>query len=75
MKTAVEWLVEELEDNGINLDLASELIEQAKGMEESVTKTAYEVGIARGMSYDEEIYHKNNWWSSEQYYNETFKSE
>ena len=75
MKTAVEWLIEELEDNGINLDLASELIEQAKGMEESVTKTAYEVGIARGMSYDEEIYHKNNWWSSEQYYNETFKSE
>ena len=75
MKTAVEWLVEELEDNGINLDLASELIEQAKGMEESVTKTAYEVGIARGLSYDEEIYHKNNWWSSEQYYNETFKAE
>ena len=75
MKTAVEWFAEELEDNGINLDLASELIEQAKGMEESVTKTAYEVGIARGMSYDEEIYHKNNWWSSEQYYNETFKSE
>ena len=31
--TAVEWLVEELEDNGINLDLASEIIEQAKEME------------------------------------------
>jgi len=31
--TAVEWLVEELEDNGINLDLASEIIEQAKEIE------------------------------------------
>jgi hypothetical protein len=34
-QTAVEWLVEELEDNGINLDLAFELIEQAKEMEEN----------------------------------------
>jgi hypothetical protein len=33
MKTAVEWLVEELEDNSINLDLAFELIEQAKEMD------------------------------------------
>jgi hypothetical protein len=86
MKTAVEWynskvieLMTQREQGNIDvlefrnqLDL---LLEQAKGMEESVTKTAYEVGIARGMSYDEEIYHKNNWWSSEQYYNETFKSE
>ena len=70
MKTAVEWLVEQL-----NLHEYEDVIKQAKEMEESVTKTAYEVGIARGMSYDEEIYHKNNWWSSEQYYNETFKSE
>ncbi len=72
MKTAVEYLVEELLSGK---PLMPSLIEQAKDMEESATKTAYEVGIARGMSYDEEIYHKNNWWSSEQYYNETFKSE
>jgi hypothetical protein len=32
-ETAVEWLVETLEDNGINLDLASEIIKQAKEME------------------------------------------
>jgi hypothetical protein len=70
--TAVEWLVQQLR-NGKEFN--DELIQQAKEMEESVTKTAYEVGIARGMSYDEEIYHKNNWCSSEQYYNETFKSE
>jgi hypothetical protein len=86
MKTAVEFMASELLylDNEYNMKLINkneyqakrkEIIEQAKGMEESVTKTAYEVGIARGMSYDEEIYHKNNWWSSEQYYNETFKSE
>ena len=86
MKTAVEFMASELLylDNEYDMKLINkneyqakrkEIIEQAKGMEESVTKTAYEVGIARGMSYDEEIYHKNNWWSSEQYYNETFKSE
>ena len=80
MKTAVEFIASELLylDNEYDMKLINkneyqakrkEIIEQAKGMEESVTKTAYEVGIARGMSYDEEIYHKNNWWSSEQYYN------
>jgi hypothetical protein len=75
MKTAVEWLVQQLSKEWQLEDRDLHLIQQAKEMEESVTKTAYEVGIARGMSYDEEIYHKNNWWSSEQYYNETFKSE
>jgi len=76
MKTAVEWLVEQLKEyKHLSYNEQSWIFEQAKDMEESVTKTAYEVGIARGMSYDEEIYHKNNWWSSEQYYNETFKSE
>jgi hypothetical protein len=85
-KTAVEWMANELLylDNEYDMKFIDkneyqirrkQIIEQAKEMEESVTKTAYEVGIARGMSYDEEIYHKNNWWSSEQYYNETFKSE
>jgi hypothetical protein len=74
MKTAVEYLVEQLMPKALTAEQYYH-IEKAKEMEESVTKTAYEVGIARGMSYDEEIYHKNNWWSSEQYYNETFKSE
>ena len=73
MKTAVEWLVEQIYYTDVKI--TRKLLKQAKEMEESVTKTAYEVGIARGMSYDEEIYHKNNWWSSEQYYKETFKSE
>jgi len=73
MKTPVEKLIEKMSLEDV-CKYSNELAE-AKEMEKSVTKTAYEVGIARGMSYDEEIYHKNNWWSSEQYYNETFKSE
>ena len=33
-QTAVEWLVEQLEDNGVkHLDFAQDLIEQAKAME------------------------------------------
>jgi hypothetical protein len=67
MKTAVEWLVEELEDNGINLDLAFELIEQAKEMEKqqiinAASDHCYPTGeLAR--------------IDAEEYYNETFKSE
>jgi hypothetical protein len=72
-QTAVEWLYDEIKH--IIPDDFLVKFQQAKDMEESVTKTAYEVGITRGMSYDEEIYHKNNWWSSEEYYKETFKSE
>jgi hypothetical protein len=49
-------------------------LKKAKKMEKEQIINAYEVGITRGMSYDEDIYHKKNWSSSEQYYNETFKS-
>jgi len=65
MKTAVEWLVEELEDNSINLDLAFELIEQAKEMEKEQIKEAWFDGVT-------------NWDSEkevEDYLNKTFKSE
>ena len=57
-------------DNILNR-IDTELLE----MEKEQICNAYEVGITRGMSYDEDIYHKKNWSSSEQYYNETFKSE
>ncbi len=40
-QTAVEWLVEVLEDNSINLDLAYEIIEQAKEMENKHLKQAF----------------------------------
>jgi len=89
MKTAVELFIEQLEAQGESWENVSigriqisikvedylKLIEQAKEMEKERIKNAYEVGIARGMSYDEEIYHEKNWNSSEQYYNETFKLE
>jgi len=62
MKTAVEWLIEELEDNSINLDLAFELIEQAKEMEkQQIINANWEA------SEDTD--------RAEQYYNETFKSD
>jgi hypothetical protein len=59
--TAVEWLINELKDNGIEyLDLAYEIIEQAKEMEKQQIIDA-----------------KDSWFEDdrdgEQYYNETFK--
>lgn len=63
-KTAVEWLIEELNDNGFRyLDLATDIIEQAKEMEKE------QIIEAHGSKQ----YHKSI--SGEQYYNETFKNE
>ena len=39
-QTAVDFLVETLEDNGISLDLASKIIEEAKKMEKQQMKDA-----------------------------------
>jgi hypothetical protein len=64
MKTAVEWFIEELEDNSINLDLAFELIEQAKEMEKEQIMQAFANGKING---------DKNW--AHRYYKETFKSE
>jgi hypothetical protein len=70
MKTAVEWLIEELEDNGINLDLASELIEQAKEIEkEQIMNARFTAPIIKFTGI--KAYLKE----AEQYYKETFKSE
>ena len=76
--TAVEWFAEELyqkvemKGDGKVFD---ELLDQAKEMEKERIIKTYEVGISRGINYDEDVYHKNNWRSGEKYYNETFKSE
>lgn len=59
-QTAVEWLVEVLEDNSINLDLAYEIIEQAKETEKQQIINAYKDGVV-GTKL------------AEQYYNKTFK--
>ena len=72
--TAVEWLIDALNKQGISL-YTPEIIAEAKEMEKERIIKTYEVGISRGTNYDEDVYHKNNWRIGEQYYNETFKSE
>ena len=58
--TAVDYLVERLAENGI---IHSSDIEQAKEMEKEIIRTAYLDGM------------DGEYNTSEQYYNETFKSE
>jgi hypothetical protein len=74
MKTAVEWLIEELEDNGINLDLASELIEQANKMFEEHIKEAHFDGKINGMDISHPLSIIKEITATD-YYNETFKPE
>ena len=76
MKTAVEWLVEKL-DNNLDINHSwrtRQYIEQAKAMEkeqiiQAITKTIIGSNVIYGNEYPEVIY------TAEQYYNETFKSE
>jgi hypothetical protein len=64
MKTAVEWLIEELEMNILWNDKARKAFEQAKEMEKEQICNAYNFGQQiPPFEY------------AEQYYNETFKSE
>ena len=66
-QTAVEWLIEELNDNGFShLDLAADIIEQAKEMEKEQIKDAHLIGLITSMEMEATK-------QSEQYYNETFK--
>ena len=52
MKTAIEWLIDELTDNGIEyLDLAYEIIEQAKEMEKQQITDAYDKGYDDAANY------------------------
>ena len=68
-QTAVEWLLEELNDNGFShLDLATDIIKQAKEMEKENIKQAYNDGKAA-------VIHIENNMSLEEYYNKTFKNE
>jgi hypothetical protein len=69
-QTAVEWLIEELEENGIrHLDLASDIIEQALGLEKQRLMDAYGQGVA-----DEAGEILDVTKDAEQYYNRTYKS-
>ena len=61
MKTAVEWLIDELRNkHGLSIDLYSEF-DQAKEMEKEQIIKAYEGGET--VQFED----------AEQYYNETFK--
>ena len=63
-QTAVEWLVEKLDQN---FDyVADTLIEQAKQMEKEQIKDAHLIGLITSMEMEATK-------QSEQYYNETFK--
>ena len=69
-QTAVEWLVEEFKEKltGNNLpNWVLDIIEQAKAMEKEQIENAYRKG------YTESSWGRHS--NSEQYYNETFKSE
>jgi hypothetical protein len=74
MKTAVEWLIDELYKQGISL-YTPELIAEAKEMEKEQQMKTYKVALMRGISYDEDVYHENKWRDPEKYYNETFKQQ
>ena len=68
MKTAVIWLIQELKENSLlTFDEWKELFEQAEEMEKEQIQSAYRKG------------HTESSWgrhsNSENYYNETFKSE
>jgi hypothetical protein len=65
MKTAVEWLVEEINKlTGLTIQMDEPIIEQAKEMEKEQIMQAFANGKING---------DKNW--AHRYYKETFKSE
>jgi hypothetical protein len=64
-QTAVEWLYDQIENKGKSI---YEILEQAKAMEKEQIVDAYWKGV------ETELYERP-FRTSEQYYNETFKSE
>jgi hypothetical protein len=63
-QTAVEWLYDQIENKGKSI---YEILEQAKAMEKEQIVDAYWKGV------ETELYERP-FRTSEQYYNETFKS-
>ena len=67
-QTAVIWLIQELKENSLlTFDEWKELFEQAEEMEKEQIESAYRKG------YTESSWGRHS--NSENYYNETFKSE
>jgi hypothetical protein len=75
MKTAVEWLVEQLDgERHLTENEIKRLIQQAKEMEKDNVCDAWDDGYDKGMrDRIEKI--SNPVGNAEQYYNKTFKSE
>lgn len=67
-QTAVEFLVETLEDNGISLDLASYIIEEAKEIEKQQMKDAVLDNVTTHQGF-RKIFEKQ----FEDYYKETYE--
>jgi hypothetical protein len=67
MKTAVEWLVEQLFGDNEIIGCSDELLQQAKEMEKEQIRKSYCDGELHFVSKQIR--------TSEEYYNETFKSE
>jgi hypothetical protein len=68
MKTAVEWLVEQLEQHHVKIDIRNTVVfEQAKAMEKEQIIDTY------WSSYNEGKYSTDK--TAEEYYNKTFKQE
>ena len=64
--TAIEWLIEELENNGLSdIYLVSDITDKAKEMEKQQIIDAFECGYEAG--YDD------NGKNGEKYYEEQFK--
>jgi hypothetical protein len=64
MKTALEWLLEQI--NPYGLSVHQDLFEKAKEMEKAQIVEAYRIGV------EEEVY-LNPLGTGEEYYNKTFK--
>jgi hypothetical protein len=69
-KSAVEWLVSQLNKKGFAQVVTDEEINQAKEMEKEQIISAFDRGLIT-----ENIYYGYDDKKAEQYYNSTFKSE
>jgi len=74
MKTAVEWLVEEINKlTGLTIQMDEPIIEQAKEMEKEQIRDAFNAGDLDSDTYFIPFLKESD--ESENYYNKTFKSE
>lgn len=73
MKTAVEWLVSQLNKEGFTQVVTDEEFEQAKAMEKEQIRDAFNQGMNNSVDYFIPFLNPND--ESENYYNKTFKSE